>query len=290
MKIIVSINRVCYVYHPAAVDLSTGEIDQEKTVFMLNPYDEVAVEEALRIKDRVDSEIVLLALGHEDVEQSLRYAYAMGGSKIDRMVRIDYDHFDPWTSSLLFAQVIRQIGFDIVLCGKKITDNNASQMGPFLAELLDIPQVSNIVKLEFSQDKKTIVQRYLGKGDREEVECLLPALFTTELGLNDPRYPTAPNKILAKRMNIEVVDPQSLGIDVTEEEGMSPVKKFAPPRPKTRKVFTPDSNLSVSERLNMMMSGGAAKKGGTLLEGSPKESADQIVDFLIQNKILKEGA
>lgn len=290
MKIVVCIHRVSYIYHPGAIALS-GQIDQEKRVFMLNPYDEAAVEEAIRIKEKIEgAEIVLLMIGREETEQTLRYACAMGGPKIDRMIRIDHDHFDPWTSSLMLAKVIEQTGFDIVFCGKKVIDNNASQVGAFVSEFLNVPQVSGIVKFElYHRDRKAVVERYLGKGDREEVESILPALFTTEIGLNDPRYPTVPNRLIVEKRKVEVVDPGSLGIDFTGEETLTPITKLFPPRLKTRNVSLPDSSLSASDRMNQMLSGGGAKKeGGAILEGSAKESAKYIVEFLIQNRILKE--
>ncbi len=260
---------------------------------MLNPDDEIAVEEALRIKEKVERcEIVLMALGDEETNRTLRYAFAMGGPKIDKMIRIGYDHFDPWTASLLLAKAIEKIGFDIILCGSKIIDNNSSEVGGFVSEFLDIPQISGIVNLEIhNHERKTVVERYLGRGDREEVECPLPALFSTARGLNDPRYPTAPDRFLAERATIDIIDPQCLGIDLTETETLTPIKKLAPPRLKTKKVFIPDINLSASERLDMMKSGGGTQKtGGAILEGTEEEASQYILDFLTQNKILKEGS
>jgi electron transfer flavoprotein beta subunit len=290
MKIIVCINRVRYIYQPGAIALS-GQIDEEKTVFMLNPYDEAAVEEAIRIKEKIeDSEVILVIVGREETEQTLRYACAMGGPKIDRLLRIDHDHFDPWTSSLLLAKVIDQIGYDIIFCGKKIIDSNATQTGAFISAFLDIPLVSGIVVLElFPQDRRAVVAKSLGKGDTEEIECMLPALFTTEMGINEPRYPTVPDRFLAGKKEIDVVDPHAFGIDFTEEGTLMPIKKLSPPRLKARNVRIPDRNLSAIERLEMMKSGGGTKKdGGASLEGSPQESAEYIAEFLIQNRIVNE--
>jgi len=89
MRVVVCIKQVGYIYDPTAIDLSTGEIDSEKMVSMLNPYDEVAVEEAIKIKERViDCEVVIITAGQPETERALRYAFAMGG---DRMIRINYD-------------------------------------------------------------------------------------------------------------------------------------------------------------------------------------------------------
>jgi len=293
MRIVVCIKQVGYIYHPAAIDLSTGHIDREKMVFMLNPYDEVAVEEGIKIKESFsDCELIMITAGSLETERALRYAFAMGGGRKDRMIRINYEGFDPWETSLVLAAVIRRLEFDLILCGKKAIDNNSSEVGTFIAELIDIPQVSGIVKLNLLPEaRKAIVEKYLGKGDREEIECHLPALFTVEMGLNDPRYPSVPNRILAEKMEVEEIDPISLGFRIDREEGLTRVKKFSPPRPKTKKIFTPDSSLSPFERLYLVMSGGAMKKeGSNIFEGTVDQLAENIVKFLVQNKLLsKEG-
>ena len=155
MKIVVCIKQVGYIYDPTAIDLATGEIDLEKMVSMLNPYDEVAVEEAIKIKESVgDCEVVIVTAGQPDTEKALRYAYAMGG---DRMVRIDYEGTDPWKTALILASAIEKTGFDLVLCGKKAIDSNGGQVGSFVAELLRVPQISGIVDLNlFSEEGKVI--------------------------------------------------------------------------------------------------------------------------------------
>jgi electron transfer flavoprotein beta subunit len=288
MKIIACVKQIGYIYYPAAIDLSTGEIDFEKMVFMLNPYDEVAVEEAIRIREAFsDGEVILITAGPPEAERALRYAFAMGG---DRMIRINYDSPDSWSTSLVLAAAIKKIGFDLVLCGKKAIDNNSNQMGSFIAELLQVPQVSGIVRLNlFDYGSKATVERYLGKGDREEIECALPALFTVEMGLNDPRYPRLLNRLSAEKAKVEVLDPVILEVSSDKAESLTEIVKFSLPRPKTRKIFTPDSTLSAQERLQLMMSGGGGgKEASNILEGTPEQLTEHIVQFLAQNKILSE--
>ncbi len=287
MRVVVCIKQVGYIYDPTAIDLSTGEIDSEKMVSMLNPYDEVAVEEALKIKERVNgSEVVILTTGQSKTERALRYAYAMGG---DRMVRINYESSDPWSIALILASAIEKTGCDLVLCGKKAIDSNGGQVGSFLAELLRVPQISGIVGLNlFAQEGKAIVERYLGKGDKEELECRLPALFTVEMGLNDPRYPTLSNRLAAEKAEIEVLNPATLGADSDGEESRTEIIKFSQPRPKTRKVFTPDSSLSGADRLKQMMSGGSTEEPSDILEGSADQLAGHIAEFIIQEQMLSE--
>ncbi|MBW1902934.1 MAG: electron transfer flavoprotein subunit beta/FixA family protein [Deltaproteobacteria bacterium] len=288
MRVVVCIKQVGYIYDPTAIDLSTGEIDSEKMVSMLNPYDEVAVEEAIKIKERViDCEVVIITAGQPETERALRYAFAMGG---DRMIRINYESSDPWSTALVLASAIEKIGYDLVLCGKKAIDSNNGQVGSFIAEWLRVPQISGIVSMNLSApEKKAIVERYLGKGDKEELECGLPALFTAETALNDPRYPTLPNRLSAQEAEVEALDTVALGIDSDSEESMTQIMNFSQPRPKTRMVFSPDSSLSASDRLQQMMSGGDTNEPSDILEGSTDRLAGHFVEFLIQEKILGDA-
>lgn len=285
MRVVVCIKQVGYIYDPTAIDLSTGEIDLEKMVSMLNPYDEVAVEEAIKIKETVsDCEVVIITAGQPEAERALRYAYAMGG---DRMVRINYESSDPWSIALLLASAIEKTGYDLVLCGKKAIDSNDGQVGSFIAELLRVPQVSGIVKLNlFAAEGNALVERYLGKGDKEEMECRLPALFTVEMGLNDPRYPTLANRLAAENAKVEVLNPATLEVSSDGEEIRTEIIQFSQPRPKTRSVFTPDSSLSGADRLKQMMSGGSTEESTDILEGSADQLAGHIVEFIIQEQML----
>ena len=250
MRIIVCVKEVGYVYHPLAIRKLGDKIDLEKVVYMINPYDEIAVEEAVRIKDSCkDCEISLITVGSPRSEKALRYAFALGG---DRMIRIDFETLDPWTTSLVLAEVIKGLKYDIIFCGKKAIDNNAGLVGPCLAELLRIPQVTGIVKMEMQVEKnQTVVHRYLGRGDRQIVECSLPALFTVESGLNDPRYPSLANRLSAERELIQVIDPGSLNLGSGSEIELERFMNVSPPRPKPKRVFTPESNLSASERMQL---------------------------------------
>lgn len=284
MRVIVCVKQICYVYHPIAIDSPGSDIDPEKMVYMLNPYDEVAMEEAMKIKERLaGSEVVVLTAGPHRTEGALRYAFAFGA---DKMIRINCQYPDPWATSLVLAETIRGLEYDIILCGKKAIDTNDITVGSFLAELLDIAQVSGIVRLDVLPDmKKAIVERYLGKGDREVMECNLPALFTVEKSMNDPRYPTLPNRLQAERQRVERIEPTSLDINPKEPD-LSKFTRFTPPRPKPKKLFTPDSYLSASERRRLIMSGGLAHERSNLLEGAPEDIARKIVDILIQEKIV----
>lgn len=285
MRIIVCIKQVAFICHPIAIERKGGDIDQQKVVYMLNPYDEAAVEEAIRIKERSDdAEIILLTLGPLRAEESLRYAFSMGA---DSMIRIDGDIADPFIVSFVLSKVIKEMGFDIILCGKKAIDSNDCAVGTFLAESLGIAHVAGVLKLNvFPEEELALVERALGRGDREVVDCSLPGLFSVELGINNPRYPTLPNRFKADREKIEVIEMSSIDVALSKNTGLSRLNDLSPPRPRPKKVFTPDSNLSASERRRIMMSGGKTGKKGDLIEGAPDKAAETIMNVLIQEKIL----
>jgi len=285
MRVIVCIKQIGYVYHPIAIDSPGGSIDPEKIVYMLNPYDEVALEEAVRIKEKFPgSEVTVITAGPPQVNKTLRYAFAFGA---DRMIRIHCRKLAPWATSLVLAAVIKDLEYDLILCGKKAIDTNDNQVGSSIAELLNIAQVSGIVGLEVSpQREKAIVERYLGKGDRDVIECNLPALFTVEKTMNDPRYPTVPNRLMAERQEIHEIEAESLDVNFDSEVDLTEFMSLSPPRPRPKKVFTPDSKLSATDRMKMIMSGGMVAKKSDLLKGPPERLADQIIEILIQEKII----
>ena len=284
MKVVVCVKQVRYVYGDLPLRRIRNEIDPEKVVLMINPYDEIAVEEATRIKERYeDCEVVLITVGPPASEGSLRYSFAFGG---DRMIRIDSETDDPWSVSAILAAVIRDLHYDIILCGKKAIDSNAGLVGSFIAESLKIPQVSRIVRLELlPEENKAVADRYLGRGDREVVECSLPALFTVEKGLNDPRYPSLLNKFSAERKEIEVIEAASLGLSADTDMDLTRYLTLSPPRPRPKKIFTPESNLSASERMRLLMTGHRAEKETDLIEGNPKVIAGKVAETLIQAKV-----
>jgi len=284
MKIIVCVKQVGYIYHPIAIDSPGGAIDPEKIVYMLNPYDEVAIEEALRIKENFGFEVIVITAGPPKAEAALRYAFSFGA---DRMIRIHCQSLDAWSISLALTAVIRNLTYDVILCGRKAMDTNEGMVGSFVAELLNISQVSGIVGLEIvSQKKKVVVEKYLGRGDREVIECNLPALFTVERSVNEPRYPTVPSRLKAEKKGIEVIELGTLGLRFDEELTLSNIRSISPPKPKPKKVFTPDSHLSASDRMRLIMSGGMAGKKSDLFEGPPETMANKIAEVLIQEKIL----
>ncbi len=194
---------VCIKHVPdteAAVKIgSDGKSIQTQDVnFVLNPYDEYAIEEALKIKEARGGEVVLLSAGPEEVKKSLRTGLAMGADKAFHLV-CHHVH-DSLTLARGLAAAIKNIPFDLILCGKQAVDDDQAQLGIMLAEVLHLPNVSTVVKLELSEGK-AVAHREFESGI-EVIETSLPAVFTAQKGLNEPRYASLKGIMMAKKKEI----------------------------------------------------------------------------------------
>jgi electron transfer flavoprotein beta subunit len=209
----------------------------------------------------------------------------------DRLIQINdpsFGRLDPWGSSVILAKAIKRLEADIILCGKEAFDENEEQVGTYIAHLLGLPYVSCIVKLDlFPREKKARIHRALGKGDKEVVESDLPALFSVEKGLNDPRYPTLPNLLWALDQKIECWDRKFLGLQTDDFQPMTEVIEVHYPRPRPKRIPVPDTNLSGFERTLSLLSGSKTEKKGNILEGSAEAIASEIVQFLIKSGVIE---
>ena len=186
-----------------------GQIVEDNAEFVINPYDEFAVEEAIRQKEIHGGEVTVVTVGPPRAEQALRTALAMGA---DKAVLIDSTglELDEYSLSHILHAYIRNQPFDLILGGNFSVDNGAGQVAVRLAELLDLQQVTTITKLEI-KDGKALLERNV-EGDIEVVECPLPLLATAQQGLNDPRYPSLPGIMKAKKKPLEVLTVGQLGL------------------------------------------------------------------------------
>jgi electron transfer flavoprotein beta subunit len=289
MKIVVCIKQIHFIYARTGQDPKTHFIAEEDRIDMINPYDELAVEEAIRIKEILgNGEVILVTLGDLIAEKALKRCLAMGA---DRLIQINDPNFgklDPWGTSVALAKAIERLGPDLILCGKEALDENAGQVGAYIAELLGLPFVSCVVGFELLPNKKEAeVNRALGKGDKEVVECLLPALFSIEKGLNEPRYPTLPNLLSALEQKIECWNREFLGLQISDIQSMTQVVEVQYPRPRPKGIPVPDSHMNGFERVLSLLSGSRTEKKGNLLEGSPEAMASEIFQFLLKNGIIE---
>ncbi|MCH7839433.1 MAG: electron transfer flavoprotein subunit beta/FixA family protein [Planctomycetes bacterium] len=240
-----------------------GGIDPTGLKLVLDPFDEFGVELALQLREKRSdvSEIVALTLGPDKAAEALRVALAMGA---DRGVHINdpaLESKDEVFIAWVIAEAIRKDaeGFDLILAGKYNIDLDAGAVGPALAEFLDLPHVGAVQGLEIAQDGKSLIARRRIEGAEEVVECDLPALLTIEKGLVEPRYPSLPNLMKAKKKPVTVLT----AADLSMEAGMASATQFVsiqepPPRPTCK-----------------------------FIEGEPKEIAGELVRLLREEaKIL----
>lgn len=284
MNIVVCAKQIPDVRGAISFNEEKQRVSEEGLAYIVNPYDLMAVEEAIRIKERFGGSVTVVTLGDESAKNTIRRCLALGAGRGILLSDPSFAESDNFATASALAKAIAALECDLVLCGNRATGGDFGQVGPLLAEMLGLPAVFGVVDLALQpEQQRAIVQRRLEKGNREEVEVPLPALLTVEVGLNEPRYAGLPTLIAALRSDIQVLNSQALGLSYSQVGSMgSKVKvlREATPRPRPKKVFTPDANLSPWERLRLSYSGGAKEKKSELLEGDPAHIAEEIVKFL----------
>ncbi|MDZ7375438.1 MAG: electron transfer flavoprotein subunit beta/FixA family protein [candidate division KSB1 bacterium] len=207
MNIIVCIKQVPDTETRIKIGADKKSIDPTDINWILNPYDEYAVEEALRIKEKQgNTTVTVISVGPERTTSALRNALAMGA---DEAVLIKTDQaLDSLATSKALAAVIKDMPYDLILAGKQGVDDDNLQVGPMVAELLNIQCVTYISELKLENGKATVKREI--EGGMEIVETTLPALFTAEKGLNEPRYPALRGIMMAKK---KIIQEKQVSID-----------------------------------------------------------------------------
>ena len=224
MKILVPIKRVVDFNVKVRVKPDGSGVDTANVKMSMNPFDEIAVEEAVRLKERgVATEVVAVSCGVAACQETLRTALAIGA---DRAILVQADgELEPLAVAKLVAAVAKREAPQLVILGKQAIDDDANQVGQMVAALLDWPQATFASKVEVAGGKATVKREV--DGGLETVELELPAVITTDLRLNEPRYATLPNIMKAKKKPLETLDPAGLGVDVSPR--LSTLKVAEPP-------------------------------------------------------------
>jgi electron transfer flavoprotein beta subunit len=196
-------------------DQKSLEIENKYNV---NFFDEIALEEAIRVKEKVkESQVTVSTYGPRRAIEALRTAIAMGADQAFLLDDTGLDTDDPLITAKILAAFAKREGFDFILCGRQAIDDENSVVGVMVAEFLKIPHVSTITKLEALDGTKVKVESEI-EGGRETVEVQLPALFTVQKGMNEPRVPLITGVMKAMKAVIPTVDPCSLGLTRDELE------------------------------------------------------------------------
>jgi electron transfer flavoprotein beta subunit len=212
MKVIVAIKRVIDANVKVRVRSDQSGVETANVKMAMNPFCEIAVEEALRLKERgLATETVVVSAGPQATQETIRQALAMGA---DRGIHIAHDQpLEPLAVAKLLAAVVARETPDLVILGKQAIDDDNNQTGQMLAALLGWPQGTFASKIE-AKDGGLEVTREVD-GGLETVALMLPAVVTTDLRLNEPRYASLPNIMKAKKKPIEATTPAALGVDVS---------------------------------------------------------------------------
>lgn len=211
MKVLVTVKRVLDYNIKARVKADQSDVDLSNVKMSINPFDEIAVEEAVRLKEAGHvTEIIVASIGTNASQETIRTALALGA---DRGILIETtDAIQPLMAAKIIQKLVEKENPDLVIMGKQAIDDDANQTGQMLAGLLDWSQGTFISKLEL-KDKQAIVTREVD-GGLEILQCTLPAVLTTDLRLNVPRYPKLPNIMKAKQKPLETIKPEALGIKI----------------------------------------------------------------------------
>lgn len=212
MNVVVCVKQVPDTEARIAVAPDGKGIVEEGITFIVNPYDEFAIEEALRVKERLGGTVTVVGMGPERAKEALRTALAMG---CDEAVHLCDDAFaggDAQAAARALAAALKTLPFDLVLCGKQAVDDDSAQAGPALAELLGLPQATVVTKLDIDGSGKSARARREMDGFAEVVVTPLPAVITAQKGLNEPRFPSLPGIMKAKRKEIKVLTAAGLGL------------------------------------------------------------------------------
>ena len=227
MKLLVPIKRVIDFNVKVRVKPDGTGVETANVKMSMNPFDEIAVEEAVRLKEKgIATEIVAVSCGITACQETLRTALAIGA---DRAILVETNvELQPLAVAKLLKAIVDKEKPQIVILGKQAIDDDANQTGQMLAALLDWPQATFASKIDIANGSATVKREVDGGLETEEVK--LPAVVTTDLRLNEPRYATLPNIMKAKKKPLETLTPESLGVDVAPR--LTTLKIVEPPKRK----------------------------------------------------------
>jgi electron transfer flavoprotein beta subunit len=261
MDIVVCVKHVPDTEAPIRIRADGRAIEEQGLPFVVNYYDEHGVEEALRIKERLGGTVTVVTAGPARAAQALRTGLAMGADTAIHVEDPALDGADHPGVARALAAAIRAQKCDLVICGKLSTDDNAAIIGPAIAEYLKLPQATAVTKLELGEGG-AIAHREI-EGAVEVLEVPLPAVVTVERSINEPRYPSLPGIMKAKRTTIAVKTLANLGLTAAEvgaASARSEVLGFASP---------------------------PQRQAGRVLEGDPEQAVKELVRFLREDaKVL----
>ncbi|WP_010532455.1 electron transfer flavoprotein subunit beta/FixA family protein [Lentibacillus jeotgali] len=232
--------------------VSDGRIEDESAEYIINPYDEYAVEEAIKQRDEHGGEVTVITVGDEESEKQLRTALAMGADKAVLInTEDDVEDGDQFTTAQILHAYFEDKEADLILGGNVAIDEASGQVGPRLAESLGINYVTTITALEIDSDTAKIDKDV--EGDVEKIETSLPLLVTCQQGLNEPRYPSLPGIMKAKKKPLEELELDDLDLDEDDVEAKTEtIDVFLPPEKEAGRVLEGEIDDQVKELISLL--------------------------------------
>jgi electron transfer flavoprotein beta subunit len=234
------------------ISISNGQISEDGAEFIINPYDEYAIEEAIQVRDEHGGEITVVTVGGEEGEKQLRTALAMGADKAVLInTEDDVENGDQFTTAKILAEYLKDKEADLILAGNVAIDGGSGQVGPRVAEQLDIPYVTTITSLEINGGTVTVVRDV--EGDSETIETSLPLLVTAQQGLNEPRYPSLPGIMKAKKKPLDEIEIDDLDLEEEDVEAKTKtIEIFLPPEKEAGKILEGELDEQVKELVGLL--------------------------------------
>ncbi len=213
MKALVCVKRVIDYNVKIRVKADKTGVETENVKMSMNPFDEIAVEEAVRMKEKgLIDEIIVLSIGTDKSQETIRSGLAMGGDR-GILVKTDNEQIEPLNVGKIIQTICKKESPDMVILGKQAIDDDCNQTGQIVATLLGYPQATFASEVKKNDDNTIDVTREVD-GGLETIRIAIPCVITTDLRLNEPRYASLPNIMKAKQKKIEVVEIQTFGIDI----------------------------------------------------------------------------
>ena len=282
MEIVVCVKQVPEISE-VKIDPKTHTLIREGVPSILNPFDEFAIEEAVRIKEKFWGTVTVITMGPPQAEEVLETCLAMGANMGYLLTDIALAGSDTWATSIALAALIKKLKYELIICGQETTDSSTAQVGPELAEKLSIPQVTFVSKIELSEKGKSAIFTRETDTGYQIVEGKLPVLVTVVKGINVPREPDPKRADGIKIERISIAD-LDINDDVVGANG-SPTRvvEINAAKPRMRAQLVIDSNLPAHERIKLIMMGGIQQKEGSAkLEEEARDMAKKASDFVLQ--------
>lgn len=234
MKVLVAVKRVVDYNVKVRVKSDQSGVDIANVKMSMNPFDEIAVEEAVRLKEAgIVSEVIVFSAGPQQCQETLRTALAIGA---DRAILLETDtELQPLAVAKLLQAIYQKEQAQLIILGKQAIDDDSNQTGQMLAALLNLPQATFASKVSIADGKAQVTREV--DGGLETVSISLPAVITTDLRLNEPRYVTLPNIMKAKKKQLDVLKPDDLGVDIAPR--LKTIRVEEPPK-RTAGIKVPD--------------------------------------------------